>query len=709
MIIDNIARNNNNRYNERYSYFFYVLLSFIVVISIGELNKPIFTLDFPIGPNIYYKELFPTVYGFEAPVWGGFVVWKLFYLLTPILTAPIMQKFLLFLILFVAGTSAHQAMPLNSNIARLFAGTLYMLNPYTYIRILVGHFLILFAFAILPLALKSFIELLEKGGRKEIVKFVFLMTLVGINSHTLIISIIAEVVILIFWFWQNRNAKTVNRIVIAGIFFILLNSFWLIPFLTAGDTLVTSIGSEDLASFAPRIESFSALFTLASMHGFWRAGYEYAGDFIPFWQALFVFILFLAVTGFLSYYRDEKIGMYVKAFGAISILGLLLAAGIHSPFSEIFRWLFDHTLLKGMRDSHKFVTLLVLAYAYLGALSVSEIEKTARNASNKYMKLAALVVVIMALAVPLVYSFAFFNGFAGQLKAADYPDDWYEVNELLSKDERDFNVLFFPWHQYMNFHWVPNKDKRIGNPAQNFFDKEIITGKNVEIGEIYRQMYSPEQLYIDFLIKEKDNIKNFGELIAPLNIKYILLTKEVDYKKYFFLFNQSDLELDRETENFYVFKNRHEVAKFYEVDSMVYIRDWGELLERSNNEDITGRIYLIGDLSGDEQVNSSKGLPGYEKKSPVKYELDEAPSRKYLVFTEPYAESWELGRKKPIPAYGIVNAYKVNGTNNREIRYERFYNVYIPSYIISLLSLFGLIAFYSGLHKEISHPIRRNS
>lgn len=695
---------------KKISYFFYALLSFIIVISIGDLNKPFFTLDFPLGHNIYYKGLLPTVYGFEAPVWGGFVVWKLFYsLLTMMLTAPLMQKLLLFLILFLAGYSAHQVVPLNSNIARLFAGTLYMLNPYTYIRILVGHFLILFAFAILPLALKSFIELLEKGGRKEIVKFVFLMTLVGLNSHTLVISVIAEVVIFIFWFWKNRNAKTVNSIAKAGIFFILLNSFWLIPFITAGDTLVTNIGSEDLASFAPRIESFSALFTLASMHGFWRAGYEYSRDFIPFWQALFVFILFLTVHGFLSYYRDEKIGMYVKAFGAIAILGLILAAGIQSPFSEIFRWLFDHTLLKGMRDSHKFVTLLVLAYSYLGGLGVSEIEKTARSVSNRHIKSAAMAIVIMALAVPLVYSFTFFNGFAGQLKAADYPSDWYEVNELLSKDEQDFNVLFFPWHQYMNFHWVPNKDKRIGNPAQNFFDKEVITGKNVEIGEIYRQVYSPEQLYIDFLLKEQDNFTNLGELIAPFNIKYILLTKEVDYTKYYFLFNQSDLKLVNETENFYIFKNDRETAKIYEVDGITYINNWEELLERSRNEDITNSIYLLGATSGNSPVNSSERSVGYKKISPVKYELDEDTSNKYLVFTEPYSESWELGGKKPISAYGVVNAYEVNGTNNREIRYERFYNVYLPSYIISLLTFIILIALYSDLHRKASHIFRCNS
>lgn len=308
------------------------------------------------------------------------------------------------------------------------------------------------------------------------------------------------------------------------------------------------------------------------------------------------------------------------------------------------------------------------------------------------------MVIIIALILPFVYSFTFFNGFAGQMKTADYPADWDEVNMFLNKDSNDFKVLFFPWHQYMNFHWVPNRDKRIANPSQNFFEKDVITGKNVEIGDIYRQVYSTDQVYIDFLLNKKTEISNLGELIAPLNIKYILLNKEGD-RNYHFLFNQSDLELVQETENFYIFKNKYEVAKIFEVESITYIKDWDELLELSKNEDITQSIYLIGDHSGNAPANSSGRSLGYEKKSPVKYQLKEYPSKKYLVFTEPYSESWELGGKKPMLAYGVVNAYETKGTNSREIKYETFYNVCLPSYIISIFTFIMLIALYFDIVK----------
>lgn len=86
---------------------------------------------------------------------------------------------------------------------------------------------------------------------------------------------------------------------------------------------------------------------------------------------------------------------------------------------------------------------------------------------------------------------------------------------------------------------------------------------------------------------------NFGGPISIIGVKYILLTKEVDYKKYFFLFNQSDLELALETENFYVFKNKAFKGLIFSVDGISYVKDWDKLINVSKTEDITKRLYLI--------------------------------------------------------------------------------------------------------------------
>lgn len=286
--------------------------------------------------------------------------------------------------------------------------------------------------------------------------------------------------------------------------------------------------------------------------------------------------------------------------------------------------------------------------------------------NKKIVRFSLLVIVITVLITPLIYSFTFFNGFAGQIKPTDYPSDWYETNNFLNEDKQDFKILFLPWHQYMNFGWVNNTNKRIANPARNFFDKDVISGTNAEIGKIYRESNTPEQVYIDSVLDKRNNITNFGELISILNVKYVILTKESDYKKYFFIFNQTDLELIKETKNLYVLKNKNRILKIYQTD----------------------------DISN---IMAEKTGLDYEMINPVRYRLENNASKKYIVFTEPYSEDWRLDGKEPVKAYGAVNAFESGG---KEIRFERFYRINLPAYIISILTFIGLIATYLRLGQQ---------
>ena len=96
----------------------------------------------------------------------------------------------------------------------------------------------------------------------------------------------------------------------------------------------------------------------------------------------------------------------------------------------------------------------------------------------------------------------------------------------------------------------------IANPAQNFFAKPTIQGDNMEFGRIYSQSNNPDSKYIeDNILKNKSELKNMGEMLLPLNIKYIILAKEADWKDYDFLDKQTDLKLLSDTESLKVYQN----------------------------------------------------------------------------------------------------------------------------------------------------------
>ncbi|CAG0983279.1 MAG: hypothetical protein OIN86_00910 [Candidatus Methanoperedens sp.] len=351
----------------KYSYIIYFLVPISIVIIPLLFGKYIFAFD------SIPKNHFDTFYGEMIPIYGGtlffdFVYSRIIYF----------QKIILFLILFLSGYSiSHFCQKISiSTASQLYASTLYIFNPYVYIRIVSGHWPMLFSYAVLPFLLKTFMDLLDRKEKKEIIKFVFLLSIISFNIHILIISFMIMGIIFLFWYNKNRDIRIFQIIILSLILFILLNLYWILPVLSAQNIQIENIGERDYEVFTPK----GGLLDIASMYGFWNEGYLTPKDFLPGWQILYLIILSLTILGFIYYYKDQKIGIYVKAFAVIGILGFILASGVNGPFGDVVRWLFDNTLLKGFRDSQKFVAMLVLAYSVLGGLGLNKI----KNVYDKY-------------------------------------------------------------------------------------------------------------------------------------------------------------------------------------------------------------------------------------------------------------------------------------------------------------------------------------
>jgi hypothetical protein len=122
----------------------------------------------------------------------------------------------------------------------------------------------------------------------------------------------------------------------------------------------------------------------------------------------------------------------------------------------------------------------------------------------------------------------------------------------------------------------------------------------------------------------------------------------------------------KQTKNFYIFKNKFDIKKIYQTDDI-------------------------------DNIGAEKMGLDYEQLNPVRYKLEETKSKKYLVFTEPFSIEWKLDGIAPLKAYGVVNAFENSGT---EIRFERFYRINLPAYLISILTFIGLMAMYLGLDRR---------
>jgi len=623
------------------------------------------------------------------------------------------QKIILFLVIFISGISAHVSVPSGSAYGKYFGGTLYAVNPFIYTRFLAGHLYVVLAYAFVPLAVRSFYDFLQDGTKWKTA--LLWTTIVGIfTPHVLFMLLLVQGCIFLFFIHYEKNERitTVKKTIRLGLFFAALNSFWILPVfstVSGGTSVLSYISTPDLSAFTGRgTISGNILISLAMMYGFWRGGYVYPFHFAPKWIfiLLFAVILFFAVHGFLSNKkRSMKMGLALSA-----IISLVLASGITYPyFAPIFEFLFEHVFIfKGMRDSQKFVGVLVLAYSFLGSMGVDELftglksnEKIKALSTDK-QKICSIVMAGVILTVPLMYSFTMFNGFHGQIEPKDYPAEWYEVNEFLNNDTDDFDVLFFPWHQYITFKW---SDRRIANPANIFFDKPVISGQNAEIGGVGTQSSNPTQHYMEYLLKHKNEIDNFGELVAPLNARYIILAKDVDYQQYGFHYNQSDLKLVMENEELVVFVNQHDTSRIREVTSLIEVTEWSELVEQSKTIDINDYGFVLASVdAGDIEpivLNAPAKELSYSEVSSLKYHLHE--SGKYILFTSPNHDQsgWVLDGSKGLDSVGLTSVFTVpeHTADGGDIYYKPLI-AHIIGVIISIAAA-GIILLHPRLRRRL--------
>src|ERR1039458_4331161 len=95
----------------------------------------------------------------------------------------------------------------------------------------------------------------------------------------------------------------------------------------------------------------------------------------------------------------------------------------------------------------------------------------------------------------------------------------------------------------------------IANVGPTSFRRNVISGDNVEADNVETQSTSPRSAYLEQLFHEGTKISNFGALVAPLGVQYVVLSKAVDWPSYSWLNHQKDLTLVLDDQSLEVWRN----------------------------------------------------------------------------------------------------------------------------------------------------------
>jgi hypothetical protein len=516
----------------------------------------VFTLDMVVTPAIKAPELATSNYLYQ-------ITQHAFNFFLP---SDVMQKFVLSITLLLMGVGAHRFITLllpspvemrGVEWPSYIAGILYIFNPFVYSRFITGQYLILLGYALLPFFAISLWKFLQKPTAKQSIFVAARAVLISVVSiHTVGLAVIIAVAFGGLWLYRRRRDKlwlmaVGKNSLFAGVLAFVASSYWLVPLLLGQGqtaTAITGFGAADRAAFATTGEGLGLVGNIAALQGFWADAaslYLMPADVFSLWWVPFIALWVLVGVGVWYGWRTQR-GL------TIAFVGIMLVAGVLAAGTPLNDWLASWLpFFAGYREPQKFVALIVLAYAYFGALGVAALahymqhKKVTPQYRNATM---ATVLMVPVLCVPLML-----GGFAGQLKPRDYPADWYALNQKFKTEHTTQKVLFLPWHLYMRFNFA---GRVIANPADKFFDPPVVISADPELKGAKSYNSTGDQQVIEraILPEARQGGVHMGAALQRLDIGYVMLAKEFDYQKYQYLRAQKDLQLVSDSPTLQLYK-----------------------------------------------------------------------------------------------------------------------------------------------------------
>ncbi|HWH09020.1 MAG TPA: hypothetical protein VNX21_07450, partial [Candidatus Thermoplasmatota archaeon] len=473
----------------------------------------VFALDHAMGPNVarhYADYVLHNTAALQDK--GGYAL--LLAVLVGTLGVVAAQKVLLFAPFAVAGLGAHVLARRGGGVGvagALFAGTLYALSPFAYVRAVVGQSGVLWMYALLPWVLLAWLRAAD-GSRRALVAVALLVTLVGVfQGHGVLLAagLVAAHLVALALLRRDLRAPLKSACILL-LAVLALNAAWWAPVLFASDGGVPASDAAEKAFFATRPESLPTVGHAAlTLQGFWRAGYE------PYYDAGWTLLLpaamlFLALQGLVLGWRSP---LHLAAALA-GLAGLVLGMGPSSALARpAFELAWDHVpLFQAFREPQKLLALLALAYAVLGARAVHEWLRWARAATPARFAVPAAAALLLAVPLAAAAVSPLPHGFDGQLRTAAYPRGWHEVEAATAGC--DGVMLVAPWHLYLDLSFVPNPDKRVTSPAKTFFTCPVLASEDIEAGG--ERPADPRQAWARHWLTRPD-VRGLGNLLAPLD------------------------------------------------------------------------------------------------------------------------------------------------------------------------------------------------
>jgi hypothetical protein len=651
-----------------------------------------------LSDMVFTPAMHPPV-SMMGPVQGTMdvaLIYNLAWLVSRIIGAVLLQKAVLFLMAFLPGYLMYRNVPATKQWARLFAGMLYAINPFVYTRMLMGQWGFLLGYALLPVVFASTLKTARRptAGRCAITAL-WLAGAAALSLHAGVLALLVAVVVALFEMARRPRAR---RALVAAavvlVLFLMVSCYWFLP-LFGGGSPTRTISKADLPLFETRSTSHAGTaLSVVGLYGYWKTQVDplLPRNNIPLWPVLGILMVVFCVYGLLRYWSDPGRGPLLAALALLAVVGFFLALGARAPASgPLFKYLYEHVAAFRMfREPQKFVALIALAYSVLGAAALDAfLSRQAREeATGRSERALKTVVPVVLLILVCFYSFRMFGGLWGQARAVDYPRSWSVVEETLNNDHGDWAALYLPPYWYMRFEFTES-DYTITNPMPLFFTNRSLPRTSIEVGP-FRLDRQPLDGYVDASLESGRQRGNLGAMLAPLNIKYVVLARNPASVNFGFVTRQTDLEVVRDLGDIVLLKNKAPTDRLTLADSQGTFTTFDSLARQVaggvllGSKMVPGPRTIVPRASGVPVPHSASGTSSLSAASlPLARVKGGQP---VLLFGESFSSYWKMNGRTPDKNISTVMSYPLSrGDRSASVSYS---NPWLTSgYVFSGLGL----------------------
>ncbi len=402
-----------------------------------------------------------------------------------------------------------------------------------------------------------------------------------------------------------------------------------------------------------------AILNVAGLYGFWRPGPPLVINHLSGWPFLLLAILAVVGLGLFELWTRGGAGGQALALSLVTlaVVGALLAMGARGPTGSIYTWLFVHVPgFKVMRESEKFSSLLALGYtASFGAGAEALVGLVSRNVSKA-------LCVCFIVAVPLTYGYTELWGFNGYAKPSEYPASWVAADHVMSPGAA---AIALPWRAYLQVPWMG--DRIVANPMASFFARPVISADDLEAGPIVTESANPRSLFLQFCLSEGNRLTEFGRLLAPLGIRYVILAKVPGAQTFGWLSRQHDMKMVFSSKAIAIYENEERIRAAYEPSRRLTLRNWGEVVALAQREPIVNYLIRVRDARPGALTTPPLTVTGPPPSGPRLEKTSRATSvsqsvtlerlTRTVVLTVPAYAGWHMPGFRTTAQFGVTAAF----------------------------------------------------